>query len=67
MQDLSIDSFLIEWYKDEFKTPIDYDKVKEPCFDLLGQVCIYSESGNIPEYIVDKLRKISEFSCNHMG
>lgn len=67
MQDLSLDSFLIEWYKDEFKTPIDYDKIKEPCFDLLGQVCIYSESGNIPEYVVDKLRKISEFSCNHMG
>lgn len=67
MQDLSLDSFLIEWYKDEFKTPIDYDKVKEPCFDLLGQVCIYSESGHIPEYVVDKLRKISEFSCNHMG
>lgn len=37
------------------------------CLYLLGRVCIHSESGYIPSYVVDKLYEISEFSCNHMG
>ncbi len=37
------------------------------CLYLMGRVCIHSESGYIPEFIVKRLRKISEFSCNHMG
>lgn len=37
------------------------------CLYLLGRVCIHSESGYIPDYVVQKLSKISEFSCNHMG
>ena len=37
------------------------------CLYLLGRVCIHSESGYIPNYVVDKLSDISEYSCNHMG
>lgn len=37
------------------------------CLNLLGEICVYSESGYIPDYVVNKLRNISEYSCNHMG
>lgn len=37
------------------------------CLYLLGRVCIHSESGYMPEYVVDKLGEISEHYCNHMG
>lgn len=37
------------------------------CLYLLGKVCIHSECGYIPEYIVNKLGEISEYYCNHMG
>ena len=44
-------------------------KLKESNYhlELLGQVAIASESGYIPNYIVEKLEDISEYSCNHMG
>ena len=34
---------------------------------ILGKICIYSECGYIPGYVVSKLSEIAEFSCNHMG
>lgn len=37
------------------------------CLYLLGRVCIYSECGYIPDFVVKRLQEISEFSCNHMG
>lgn len=37
------------------------------CLWLLGRVCIHSECGYIPDFVVEKLENISEFSCNHMG
>lgn len=37
------------------------------CLYLLGRVCIHSESGYIPEYVVEKLKSVSEYACNHMG
>ena len=37
------------------------------CLYLLGRVCIHSESGYIPSYVVERLYDISEYSCNHMG
>lgn len=37
------------------------------CLHLLGRICIYSECGYIPDYVADKLDKISEYSCVHMG
>lgn len=37
------------------------------CLYLLGRICIHSECGYIPDYIVEQLHKISEYSCNHMG
>jgi hypothetical protein len=37
------------------------------CLYMLGRVCIHSESGYMPNYVVNKLCDISEYSCNHMG
>lgn len=37
------------------------------CLYILGKICVDSESGNMPEYVVDKLRDISRYGCNHMG
>lgn len=37
------------------------------CLFLLGRVCIHSECGYIPDYVVNKLYEISEFAENHMG
>lgn len=37
------------------------------CLYLLGRICIHSECGYIPNYVVEKLSGISEYSCNHMG
>lgn len=37
------------------------------CLYLLGRICIHSECGYIPDYVVEKLNGISEYSCNHMG
>lgn len=34
---------------------------------VLGKICIMSECGWIPDRIVDKLKDISRFACNHMG
>lgn len=48
---------------------IGYGNIPEDkaCLYLLGRVCIHSESGYIPDYVVKKLHYISEYSCNHMG
>lgn len=37
------------------------------CLYMMGRVCIHSESGNIPDYVVEKLGEVSECACNHMG
>ena len=37
------------------------------CLYMIGRVCIHSESGYIPDYVVEQLYKVSEYSCNHMG
>jgi len=34
---------------------------------VLGKISIRSECGYIPDFVVDKLRKIANYSCNHMG
>ena len=34
---------------------------------VLGRVCIHSESGRIPDYVLNKLYNISRVACNHMG
>ena len=69
VQDLSEDCFLLDWYADEIKKKNKKKgkEITEPCYELLGQVCIYSESSNIPMYIVEQLEKMSEFSDMHMG
>lgn len=37
------------------------------CLYLLGRVCVESESGYIPDYVIERLMDISEYGCNHMG
>jgi hypothetical protein len=37
------------------------------CLYLLGRICIHSECGYIPDYVVEKLMGDAEYSCNHMG
>lgn len=75
--DLSGRSELFEWYMDydEFedeakdsplRLPEDKNPKKNVCH-LLGAVCIYSECGYIPQYVVSRLYDISEYACNHMG
>lgn len=34
---------------------------------VLGKISIRSECGYIPDFVVDKLHEISNYSCNHMG
>ena len=62
-------SEIFEWYEDELNYPIDWDIIPEDkaCLYLLGKVCISSECGYIPTYVVKKLAKRSNFACNHMG
>lgn len=50
------------------------EKIEDKEFDkgkivelYLGKVCIHSECGYIPEYVVNKLGEISRHYCNHMG
>lgn len=77
-QDVSKNSFLIDWYLDTWtndrrkkrKLNRKIQKVKHevtPVYGLLGQICIYSESGNIPDCIAEEIIKLCEHSCNHMG
>lgn len=59
---------IFEWYEDELE--IDSEKLKNsknPCADFLGRICIYSECGYLPEYIVSELSELSRYWCNHMG
>ena len=34
---------------------------------VLGKICVCSECGYLPDYVVERLEEISEYSCNHMG
>lgn len=43
---------------------IPEDKV---CLYVLGKICICSECGYLPDYVVERLEEMSEYSCNHMG
>ena len=40
---------------------------EDACLTLLGRIAILSESGSIPYSIVESLKEVSEFACNHMG
>lgn len=78
----SAQSEVYEWYADEYRhlepeerkgsplpqpDELSQEEGNNACFLYLGKVCIYSECGLIPEYIVEQLSKISNYSCNHMG
>ena len=70
-QDLTTNSEIFEWYCcDDFEENILPEYTKEtnnPLFEFLGQICIYSECGYIPDVIVEELMRICEHGCNHMG
>lgn len=53
----------------EQKHNIEINHIPEDkaCLYMLGRICIHSESGYIPNYVVNKLYDISEYCCNHMG
>lgn len=65
-------SYVLDWYfsnTEELTTLIRHNDIPEAkaCLYLLGRICIHSECGYIPDYVVEKLRHISQYSCNHMG
>ena len=62
-QDLTNDSDVLLWYMED---NID-NTMENPLYQLLGQICIYSECGYIPDIIVDELYDMAEYSCNHMS
>ena len=72
-QDISIHSELFDWYYGDeldFDEDVNVEKFKNienPCAEFLGQICIYSECGYIPDLIVEELMGICEYGCNHMG
>ena len=66
-----IEEDILYWYFNEdeveYKTKqLNITKEQAPLY-ILGKVCVSSESGNIPSYVVNKLMDVSGFSCNHMG
>lgn len=74
--DVTGGSDIYEWYtselddEDENKHSImdlNSEEYQKACFYHLGRICIYSECGYIPDYVVDRLYDISEYACNHMG
>ena len=55
---------------EELKNRIKRENIpkEDACLYLLGKVCIYAPDGyNFPEYVANKLKFISQYSCNHMG
>lgn len=55
------------WFADEHYIG-NRDKVGlKLVLKTLGDVAIHSYCGNIPQYVVDRLTKVSNYSCNHMG
>ena len=40
---------------------------EKPPMERLGQICVYSECGYMPKYVVEQLADISNLYCNHMG
>ena len=62
-----------EWcYKEECQETKQQFMGKEipkdqACLYILGKICICSECGYIPDFIVKKLSEMAEYSCNHMG
>ena len=70
-QNLTYESNVFDWYyydylRDTIKQAEVYGS-KNPLYEFLGQVCIYSECGYIPDLIVEELMDICEYGCNHMG
>ena len=35
--------------------------------EILGNICVHSESGWIPDFVVKKLGDLCKYACNHMG
>lgn len=68
--DIDFDSEIFQWYYyDMNKEDINWNEIpkEKACLYLLGKICVSSECGYIPNYVVQKLSEKSYFSCNHMG
>ena len=55
---------------EELKNRIKRENISKEnaCLYLLGKVCIYAPDGyNFPSYVVNSLKIISQYGCNHMG
>lgn len=65
-----IDEDIRDWYVNTYdweKGCSVYDDVADKRIREDSGFCVASECGYIPECIVDKLKEISMYSCNHMG
>lgn len=63
-------SDILAWYFEDEDVQHAIDDgvpAEQACLYMMGRVCIHSESGYIPDYVVEKLCEVSEYSCNHMG
>lgn len=56
-----------EYCDEEARTILKTNLINSNPTSILGQICIYSEHGYIPNYVVKKLSEISHLYCNHMG
>ena len=61
---LDFSTQMIECSESFKRKGIPEDKV---CLYVLGKICVCSECGYLPDYVVERLEEISEYSCNHMG
>lgn len=43
------------------------DAYKSACLNILGKICVFSDYGCIPYYVVSRLGKFCTYCCDHMG
>lgn len=65
--DVSIHSEELLWYYPELLDNPEKIIDDNACLQFLGKICVYSECGYIPSYVVERLSDLCSHSCNHMG
>ena len=70
-KDYSFETYSQRGDYEELKNRIKRENINsdDACLYLLGKVCVYRPDGgnNIPTYVTNNLRLISQYSCVHMG
>ena len=70
-KDYSFETYSQRGDYEELKNRIKRENINsdDACLYLLGKVCIYKPDGgeNIPRYVANNLKLISQYGCNHMG